>query len=89
MRTLTEFVAESAEHHFSVNPFFELGMYSLVKDVEALVQALANAGVPFEIIGGVAVNAHIFLSHRSRSFVQPYPHPDIQKVGTWRGSPPS
>ena len=69
MRTLTEFVAESARHHESINPFFELGMYSLIKDVEALVNALEAAGVRFEVIGGVAVNAHIFFSHRSRSFV--------------------
>ena len=69
MRTLTEFVAESAQHHEGINPFFELGMYSLIKDVEALVNALQSAGVRFEVIGGVAVNAHIFFSHRSRSFV--------------------
>ena len=44
-------------------------MYSLVNDIEAIAKALQNAGVPFEVIGGVAVNAHIFTLARSRSFV--------------------
>jgi len=44
-------------------------MYSLTNDLEHIVKAFATAGVHFEIVGGVAVNAHIFLRHRSRSFV--------------------
>ncbi|HTX39233.1 MAG TPA: hypothetical protein VME43_29615 [Bryobacteraceae bacterium] len=52
-----------------MNLIFEEGMYSLTNDLEQLVKALRDAGVQFEIVGGVAVNAHIFLEHRSRSFV--------------------
>ena len=44
-------------------------MYSLVNDIEAITKALEGAGVAFEVIGGVAVNAHIFPLSRSRSFV--------------------
>jgi len=44
-------------------------MYSLSIDLEQIVKALCDAGVSFEIVGGVAVNAHIFPLHRSRSFV--------------------
>ena len=69
MLTFAQFVAESALHHATINPFFETGMYSLVQDVESIVKALQSAGVPFEVIGGVAVNAHIFAFDRSRSFV--------------------
>ena len=69
MITFAQFVAESAQHHATINPFFETGMYSLVQDVESLVKALQDASVPFEVIGGVAVNAHIFPLDRSRSFV--------------------
>jgi hypothetical protein len=34
-----------------------------------IVKALREAGVSFEIVGGVAVNSHILPLHRSRSFV--------------------
>ena len=68
MKTFEQFVAEAAEHG-GVNLIFESGMHSLVNDVEAIVKALRDAGVDFEVIGGVAVNAHILSLHRSRSFV--------------------
>ena len=68
MKTFEQFVAESAEHG-SVNLIFESGMHSLVNDLEGIVKALQHAGVGFEVVGGVAVNAHILASHRSRSFV--------------------
>ena len=42
---------------------------TLVNDLEDIVKALQHAGVPFEVVGGVAVNAHILALHRSRSFV--------------------
>ena len=61
-------MAESAAHG-GVNLIFESGMYSLVNDLETIVNALRDAAVPFEIVGGVAVNAHILDLHRSRSFV--------------------
>lgn len=44
-------------------------MYSLINDLERIVKALRDAGVEFEVVGGVAVNAHILELHRSRSFV--------------------
>lgn len=69
MRSFDAFLAESAEHGRGVNLVFEAGMYSLNIDLEKIVKALQQAGVSFEIVGGVAVNAHIFLLHRSRSFV--------------------
>jgi hypothetical protein len=68
MRTFEQFVAASAEHG-SVNLVFESGMHLLVNDLEGIVTALRDAGVRFEVVGGVAVNAHIFSLHRSRSFV--------------------
>lgn len=69
MVSFEEFVSESARYHATINPFFEAGMYSLVRDVEAITTALQSAGVSFEVIGGVAVNAHILPLSRSRSFV--------------------
>src|SRR5438105_1047836 len=68
MKTFEEFLAESAEQS-GVNLIFESGMYSLVGDLEKIVNALRDAGVHFEVVGGVAVNAHILKLHRSRSFV--------------------
>ena len=44
-------------------------MYSLTNDLEQIVKALREASISFEIVGGVAVNAHIFPTHRSHSFV--------------------
>ena len=68
MKTLEQFVAESAEHG-GINLIFESGMHLLVNDLEGIVKALRDAGVRFEVVGGVAVNAHILSMHRSRSFV--------------------
>jgi hypothetical protein len=68
LKTFEQFVSESAEYG-SVNLFFESGMHSLVNDLEGIVKALQQAGVQFEVVGGVAVNAHILALHRSRSFV--------------------
>jgi hypothetical protein len=48
---------------------FEQGMYSLMDDLERIVTVLRQAGVPFEVVGGVAVNAHIVTVRRSRTFV--------------------
>ena len=68
MKTFKQFVSESAKHG-SVNLIFESGMHSLVNDLEGIVKALQHAGVQFEVVGGVAVNAHILALQRSRSFV--------------------
>lgn len=68
MRTFEQFVSESAQQG-GVNIVFEAAMYSLIDDLERIVKALRDAGVHFEVVGGVAVNAHILAFHRSRSFV--------------------
>ena len=72
MKSFDAFLAESAEYGTGVNLVFEAGMYSLSSDLENIVKALREAGVSFEIAGGVAVNAHILPLHRSRSFVTRY-----------------
>ena len=48
---------------------YEQGMASLTDDLERIVHVLNAAGVAYEVIGGVAVNAHLMTQHRSRSFV--------------------
>jgi hypothetical protein len=69
MKTFQEFIAEARQQHGSVNLLFEQGMYSLMDDLERIVTVLRDAKIPFEVIGGVAVNAHLLGVHRSRSFV--------------------
>ena len=69
MKNFDAFLAESAKYGTGVNLVFEAGMYSLSGDVGNIVKALREAGVSFEIVGGVAVNSHILPLHRSRSFV--------------------
>ena len=45
-------------------------MYSLVDELERITRTLKDAGVPFEVIGGMAVNAHLLANQqRSRTFV--------------------
>ena len=68
MMSFQQWIDESAKYG-GVNIIFESGMYSLVDDLEGIVKSLREAGVRFEVVGGVAVNAHILDHHRSRSFV--------------------
>jgi hypothetical protein len=68
MKTFQEYITEAARHG-TINLLFEQGMYSLMDDLERIVTVLRDAKIPFEVIGGVAVNAHIVGVHRSRSFV--------------------
>jgi hypothetical protein len=68
MKSFPEFLAEAARHG-PVNLAFEGGMYSLVNELERLTAVFRQASVSYEIVGGVAVNAHILEAHRSRSFV--------------------
>lgn len=51
------------------HPLYEQGMASLIDDLERIVNVLKQTGILYEVIGGVAVNAHIMQHHRSRSFV--------------------
>jgi hypothetical protein len=70
MKTFEEYLSGVARRYGSFNILFENGMYSLLSDVERIVKVLREAGVSFELIGGVAVNAHLLAAkERSRTFV--------------------
>jgi hypothetical protein len=66
--SFAEFAAQDAIQG-RYNPVFEHGMHSLVNDLEQIVSVLRAAGIAFEVIGGVAVNAHLLPDHGSRAFV--------------------
>ena len=68
MKSFPEFLAEAAQYG-AVNLAFEGGMYSLVNELERLAAVFRQAGISYEIVGGVAVNAHILEAQRSRSFL--------------------
>ncbi len=68
MKTFQQYIQEAAEQG-GVNLLFEQGMYSLMDDLERILTVLREANVPFEVVGGVAVNAHVLGVRRSRSFV--------------------
>ncbi len=68
MKTFQEYIHDSARHD-GVNLLFETGMYSLLDDLDRIVKLLREHGIPFEVVGGMAVNAHILNERRSRSFV--------------------
>ena len=68
MKTFGQFLSESIQQG-GFNVIYESGMYALTNDLEQIIKTLQNAGVLFEVVGGVAVNAHIYAPHRSRSFV--------------------
>ena len=53
----------------TAHSLYEQGMASLIDDLERIVTVLKETGIVYEVIGGVAVNAHIMAEHRSRSFV--------------------
>jgi hypothetical protein len=66
VKTFEEFIADAAQQR-PVNLLFERGMYSLMDELERITNVLRQAGVPFEIIGGIAMNAHIYGVNRSRT----------------------
>lgn len=68
MKSFSEFVADAGQHG-AINLAFEGGMYSLVNELERIVQVFRESGVAFELVGGVAVNAHVLATRRSRSFL--------------------
>jgi hypothetical protein len=69
MKTFQDYLS-SAAHEGTVNVLFEAGMYSLLDDLERIVSLLRQAGVAFEVVGGMAVNAHLLAAReRSRTFV--------------------
>lgn len=68
MKTLEQVLTTAAQSH-GVNLLFDTAMYSLMADLERIVTVLREAGIPFAVVGGVAVSAHILEEKRSRSFV--------------------
>ncbi|HLK68786.1 MAG TPA: hypothetical protein VKU19_35390 [Bryobacteraceae bacterium] len=68
MRTFEQFLSENVAHG-GVNIVFEAGMFALINKLEIIAKALREAGVEFEVVGGMAVNAHIARSHRSETFL--------------------
>lgn len=70
MKTFEEHLSDVVATHGSFNILFETGMYSLLNDVERIVKLLREASVTFELVGGMAVNAHLLAAgERSRTFV--------------------
>jgi hypothetical protein len=57
--------------HFekSAHALFATGMNSLAAELSQITKVLTAAAVPFELVGGMAVNAHILAEHSSRAFV--------------------
>ena len=69
MPTFSEFL-ESAGNRSHVNLLFESAMYHLIDELDQIVKVLTEAGVPFAVVGGMAVNAHLVSSQQgSRAFV--------------------
>ena len=70
MKSFTQILSETMEEQGHVHLLFEQGMYFLAEDLERILQVFREAGVPFEVIGGLAVNAHLMsVFQRSRSFL--------------------
>lgn len=67
--TFAEFLENEAKHG-SINPLVESAMYRLTGDLERIVEVLRIANVPFEVIGGLAINAHLMACQkRAQTFV--------------------
>jgi hypothetical protein len=70
MKSFARVVSETIEEQGHVHVLFEQGMYFLAEDLERILQVFREARVPYEVIGGLAVNAHLMAAfHRSRSFL--------------------
>src|SRR5579864_7170536 len=69
MQAFAEFLEKAAKQG-AVNLLFESAMYSLADELDQIAKVLTQANIPFEVIGGMAVNAHLLASdQRSRTFV--------------------
>lgn len=69
MRTFDAFVEEQAREG-SINPLVESAMYRITGDLQRIVEVLRHAKAPFEVVGGVAVNAHLMACRqRAQTFV--------------------
>ncbi len=70
MKSFAQVVSETIQEQGHVHLLFEQGMYFLAEDLERILQVFREAGVPFEVISGLAVNAHLMAAfQRSRSFL--------------------
>ena len=68
--TFEQFVSQVTEQGgITAHLFFEIGIYSTSNSLEAIVKVLHGAGIVFEVVGGVAINAHIFARDLSETFV--------------------
>jgi len=65
MKTFHEFISDAAMELGGVNLLFEQGMYQLMDDLSRIVTVLRDAKISFEVIGGIAVNAHVAFVGRS------------------------
>jgi hypothetical protein len=69
MQTFEVFLRNAGKHG-SVNLLFESAMYNLVDELDQIVKLMTQAKVAFEVIGGMAVNAHLVACEQgSRAFV--------------------
>jgi hypothetical protein len=68
MKSFAEVVAEAVRQG-GFNLLFEHGMYSLMEDLQRIVTVLRDAEIPFEVVGDLAVNAHVLAVRPSRAFV--------------------
>lgn len=69
MQTFEAFL-QNASKNGRVNLLFESAMYNLLDDLDQIIKVMNQANVAFEVIGGMAVNAHLYASEQaSRAFV--------------------
>jgi len=57
--TLEEYVRETAARGGSINTMFEERLFALVGTLERIAVLLSAEDIPYELIGGVAVMAHV------------------------------
>lgn len=69
MKTFEAFLQDASKQGH-VNLLFESAMYNLLDELDQIVKVMTQANVAFEVIGGMAVNAHLFSCQQgSRAFV--------------------
>jgi len=59
MNAFTEFLNEAAQRGEAVNTLFEERLFDLVGVLSLIADALASEGIPYEVIGGLAVLIHV------------------------------
>ena len=57
--TFEQFVAESAAKGRFINTMFEERLFALVGTLERIAKILADAHIPFELIGGAAIQIYV------------------------------